>query len=208
MKTSIKAVTSPGTIFIKGLLFTLPVALTIGILVWVFRVAESLFIQPLTFILPDALHFPGMGALVSIAAIYLVGLAIHGRFLSFIFRWMELAFNKIPVFNIVYRNIREMIDFVSGGKDGELDRVVLVSFDKDVKLIGFVTNPSISLPLQRNDSDEKLNAVYMPMSYQMGGYVLYLPESRLQTLNMSTKEAMQRVLTAEISKSGRATENK
>ena len=200
MKTSIKAVTSPGKIFIKGLLFTLPVALTIGILVWIFRVADSLFIQPLTFILPQALHFPGLGAIVSIAVIYLVGLAIHGRFLSFIFRWMEVLFNKIPVFNIVYRNIREMIDFVSGGKDGELDRVVLVSFDNDIKLIGFVTNSNISLPLQGDVSGDTLHAVYMPMSYQMGGYVLYLPESRLQTLNMSTQEAMQRVLTAEISK--------
>jgi uncharacterized membrane protein len=114
---------------------------------------------------------------------------------------------KKHVFNIVYRNIREMIDFISGGKDGELDRVVLVSFDKDVKLIGFVTNPSISLPLQSDGLDEQLSAVYMPMSYQMGGYVLYLPESRLQTLNMSTQEAMQRVLTAEISKSGRPTKN-
>jgi uncharacterized membrane protein len=85
---------------------------------------------------------------------------------------------KKHVFNKVYRNIREMIDFIAGGKDGELDRVVLVSFDKDVKLIGFVTNPSISLPLQSDGLDEQLSAVYMPMSYQMGGYVLYLPESR------------------------------
>jgi uncharacterized membrane protein len=49
--------------------------------------------------------------------------------------------------------------------------------------------------LIRND-DETVVAVYLPMSYQIGGYTLYLPEHCLQRLEMPVEEAMRMVLTA------------
>jgi uncharacterized membrane protein len=36
--------------------------------------------------------------------------------------------------------------------------------------------------------------VYLPMSYQMGGYSLVLPRERLQPLNLKTGEALQMVI--------------
>lgn len=200
MKDSQKLVTGNGKIFIKGLLFTLPIALTIAILLWIVRLADTLFLKPLEHLMPHTMPFPGLGILLTLLVIYLIGLAIHGRVLSFLFRWLETLFQKMPIFNVIYHNIREMIDFVSGGKDDELDRVVLVSINSDIKLIGFVTNSNAQLPLVNSEQTQPLIAVYVPLSYQMGGHLLYLPESRLQNLDMSTQEAMQLILTAEISK--------
>ena len=185
-----------GKIFLKGLAFSLPIALSIAILVWVFRSAESLLVKPLHWILPQALHFPGMGVLVGVVVLYLLGLAIHGRFLGFIFNWIDSQLSKIPVFSMLYDNIKELTQFLSGAKDDDLQKVVLVSLENDVKLIGFVTRENTEMG---GSDGEKLHAVYLPMSYQMGGYTLYLPESKLETLSISTHEAMQRVLTADIS---------
>lgn len=182
--------------FISGLLFVLPILITIALLAWAVRMTESILSLPLKFLLPDVLHFPGMGILVGIVLVYLIGLAIHGRILKFLFNWIEALFTRLPLLKTVYQNIKDLIDFMSGGKDKELERVVMVSFDNDLKLMGFVTQQVADVP---SADGTPLCAVYLPMSYQVGGYTLYLPESRLETVNISTREAMQRILTADIS---------
>jgi uncharacterized membrane protein len=39
-------------------------------------------------------------------------------------------------------------------------------------------------------------AVYLPMSYQVGGYTLFLPRSALTPIDMSREDAMRFILTA------------
>jgi len=42
--------------------------------------------------------------------------------------------------------------------------------------------------------------VYMPMSYQIGGYTLFLPRSSLTPLDMPFEQAMRLVLTGAVTK--------
>jgi len=46
--------------------------------------------------------------------------------------------------------------------------------------------------------------VYFPMSYQIGGYTLYLPRARLTPLDIGVEEAMRLVLTGGMSARGGA----
>jgi uncharacterized membrane protein len=41
--------------------------------------------------------------------------------------------------------------------------------------------------------------VYFPMSYQIGGYTLYMPRERLKPLDITVEEGMRLVLTGGIS---------
>ena len=50
---------------------------------------------------------------------------------------------------------------------------------------------------------ETVLAVYLPMSYQIGGYTLYLPERCIQRLEMSVEEGMRMVLTAGMNRPAR-----
>jgi uncharacterized membrane protein len=188
-----------GKIFLKGLAFSLPIALTLWLLFWGFRTLEGLLQKPMQWLLPQFVQFPGMGILLCVILIYLLGLAIHGRFLGFLFRWIDALLAKVPLFNTVYENIKELTEFLSGAKDDELERVVLVDMGNELSLIGFVTRQDTGITNTGNESDEMLVSVFLPMSYQMGGYTLYLPESKLTTLDISKQEAMQRILTADIS---------
>lgn len=188
-----------GKIFLKGLAFSLPIVLTLWILIWGFRTLEGLLQKPLQWLLPDMVHVPGLGILACFLVIYLLGLAIHGRILGFLFRWIESVLTKLPLISVIYENIKELTEFLSGAKDKELERVVLVDMGNELKLIGFVTRQDTGIFKQDNKQKEELHAVFLPMSYQMGGYTLYLPESKLTTLEISTQEAMQRILTADIS---------
>ena len=106
--------------------------------------------------------------------------------------WADGLLRRIPLVKIIYTSVRDIARFASTDKNkGELKKAVLVTFDKNIQLIGFITNTSPPI-----GSD--LVAVYIPMSYQVGGFTLLLPESRLQELDMSVPEAMRLALTAAI----------
>jgi len=66
------------------------------------------------------------------------------------------------------------------------------------QVIGFVTEDHVdSRSLGMGEAD--VVAVYFPMSYQIGGYTLYLPRSELHETNLSVQEAMRLVLLGGIS---------
>ena len=70
----------------------------------------------------------------------------------------------------------------------------------EAQLLGFVTlDDHRDLPFA---APEHTVAVYFPMSYQIGGYTLFLPRARLKPLDMSMEDAMRFVVTAGMSKSG------
>jgi uncharacterized membrane protein len=56
-----------------------------------------------------------------------------------------------------------------------------------------VTEENVS-PRLFGDNAEGLVAVYFPMSYQIGGYTLYLPVAQLTETDLSVQEAMRMVL--------------
>ena len=57
--------------------------------------------------------------------------------------------------------------------------------------IGFLTNEDVRLP-----GLEGRVAVYMPMSYQIGGYTAFVPKSWVREVDLGVEEAMRSALTA------------
>ena len=65
----------------------------------------------------------------------------------------------------------------------------------DMRLLGFLTRSDFSdMPKGVGNEDEM--AVYLPMSYQVGGYTVLIPRKRVTPVPMSREEAMRFVLTA------------
>ena len=60
-------------------------------------------------------------------------------------------------------------------------------------MIGFVTQDNASLPGLADGGD--LVAVYLPMSYQIGGYTVYLPRDQIEATDLSVEQAMRIVIT-------------
>jgi uncharacterized membrane protein len=69
------------------------------------------------------------------------------------------------------------------------------------RLIGFVTEEHVH-PRMLSQPEPDLVPVYFPMSYQIGGYTLYLPKSELEETQLSVEEAMRLVLIGGVSASG------
>ena len=134
-----------------------------------------------------------MGLIAGVLVLLVIGLLVNAylvrRLIDFGERWLL----RVPVLKTVYGAIRDLTSLVRvGDGGGELQRVVLVDVGPG-RVIGFVTQESAGLPGM--PEDPTLVAVYLPMSYQIGGYTLYLPRDRLQPTDLSVEQAMRIVLT-------------
>lgn len=180
-------------IFIKGLLFTLPLVITFGLIYWLFAAAESLLTIPLHRVLPEGWYVTGMGVLSAALIIFCVGLLVEAFLIRHLFTWLEKVVERIPLVKTVYSSAKDLMYFFAGGQQQQMNRVVSVSFDNDIHLIGFVTSENEVLGAQ-----EELLTVYFPMSYQVGGYMAYIPKTRCQFLDIPVQKAMQQILTANV----------
>ena len=184
--------------FLTGLVAIIPLAVTAYVVYWLFTTADSLFSGIGQAVLPQDWYFPGLGLVVAVLAVLALGAALN----AWVFGRVMLTvgtrlLERIPLIKTVYSGVRDLMLFVSRAPDGDRRHVVLVTLPDDIRLIGFITDtaPVQAIPELALENEPVL-AVYLPMSYQIGGYTLYLPERRVQRLEMSVEEAMRMVLTA------------
>lgn len=182
-------------LFLRGLFAVLPLAITLSILYWLGATAESVLGGFLQWLLPDGRYWHGMGLLIGFVVIFGIGVLLNAYVFRKLAGFVDALFEKIPLVKTIYNSVRDIARFASASQRGnDLQKVVSITLDTNIRLIGFVTQKSIKL------GEDSLVAVYFPMSYQIGGYTLFLPESRLQPLDISVQEGMRLVLTAAITK--------
>jgi len=178
---------------LKGLLTILPIGLTLYFAYWLGVTTESLLSTPLKWLVSETYYWPGMGLIAGVLVLLAVGLLVNAYLVRRVIDFGERFLLRVPVLKTVYGAIRDLTGLVRvGDKGSELQRVVLVDVGPG-RVIGFVTQESASLPGMT--ADPTLVAVYLPMSYQIGGYTLYLPRDRLQPTDLSVEQAMRIVLT-------------
>jgi uncharacterized membrane protein len=185
-----------GRLLAKGLFTILPIVLTAYFIYWLGVTTESLLSGLLKVWLPAEIYVPGMGLVAGFVVLIVVGLLVNAYVVRRVITFSESLILRIPVVKTVYSAVRDLTGLMKvGEKGGELQRVVMVQFGPG-KVIGFVTQENATLP--GLGSDEELVAVYMPMSYQIGGYTLYLPRDRIEPTDLTVEAAMRIVLTGGI----------
>jgi uncharacterized membrane protein len=181
-----------GSILLKGLVTILPIGLTVYFVYWLGITTESLLSKPIKFVVGDN-YWPGMGLVTGFVILFLVGLAVNAFVVRRVLGLGEDLLLRVPVVKTVYSAIRDMTRLVNTDKKkGDLDRVVTLDYGPG-KLIGFVTQEHAKT-LGIGGGDD-LVAVYLPMSYQIGGYTLYVSRSKVHETDLSVEQAMRIVLT-------------
>jgi len=187
-----------GRILLKGLVTILPIGLTVYLVYWLGVTTESLLSGPIRWFIPDAEYVPGMGLVAGFIVLFLVGLLVNAYVVRRVIRYGESLLERIPVVETIYGAFKDVTRFLpEGGKSRDLKRVVTWRWGT-AHVIGFVTEDHVdSRSLGMGEAD--VVAVYFPMSYQIGGYTLYLPKDELETLDMPVETAMRMVLTGAMS---------
>lgn len=189
-----------GKLFLKGLAVMIPAALTLAILWWLARGAERVLGGLLSAFLPAGWYIPGMGLLAAVAITILVGLLTHVIVFQRLFAIGEAILARLPLVKSLYSAIKDFMAYFSPDSKDAMSKVVLVQLPGQAfELLGFVTREDFSrLPVQLSADDPV--AVYLPFSYQIGGYTLFLPRACLTPVDMPFEEAMKLVLTGAVAR--------
>lgn len=183
------------TTFLRGLGVVLPIALTVYCVVWSVRAGEA-FMKPLALlVLPKSLDYvPGSGLVLGVGLVYLAGLLVQ----LFVIEWLvglgQHVLERTPVVRSVYNGFTDFVSAFSRRPAERASRVVNVRLSDDLSLIGFITDPDPAKLRAPGEPGDRV-AVYLPMSYQIGGYTILVPRERLRPLDLDFQEAMRRILT-------------
>jgi len=186
-------------LFLRGLVAILPLGITIYILYFLGKGAETVLGGLIQRLLPEGLYIPGMGVISGFLVILLTGILLQAWFVRGFFRWGEQIIQQVPLVKSIYNSVRDLMEFFDTSKKKKFNKVVMVKFPHtDARLMGLATREDFQ-QLPEGIGTKETVAVYLPMSYQMGGFTVMVPKSQIEQIDMSIEEAMRFCLTAAMS---------
>lgn len=182
--------------FFDGLLAVLPLAVTIYILVWLFRTLESVLGGAMRWLLPEDVYLPGMGIALGVVVIFTLGLLLRLWLFQKLVGLVDAVFDRVPLVKSIYSAVKDLTQLFRGSGAGQGKRVVMVDMPGGAgSLIGFVTRDQFG-DLPDGIGEKGKVAVYLPMSYQLGGYMLVVEKDRVRGVDMPVEDALRFALTA------------
>ena len=170
--------------------------ITLYLVYWLFSSTEALIQPVVLWLLGEEAYFPGLGILAAIPMLFIVGLLMNAYGVRYLLKLSDTILAKIPLVKSVYGALQDMMRVFSLAEKKDLKAVVSVDIGNDTHLIGFVTGKESGKRLfPGKDGAEAKVGVYLPMSYMVGGYTLYVDSSKLTTLDIDMEQAMRIAVT-------------
>lgn len=162
--------------FLRGLVLTIPLAVTVVVCVVILRTIDGWLGLPV----------PGAGFVITVAGITLIG------FLGSTFLWnsvietLEGALDRLPFVRLLYNSTKDLLNAFVGEKR-RFDSPVMVALSADgaVRTFGFITQQSLEALGLAEDV-----AVYFPQSYNFAGQLVVVPSSRVTRLDAISSDVL------------------
>lgn len=180
-------------LFLKGLATIIPIALTLLIVFWLAGLAERGVGAMIQWVLPEDLYVRGMGLVGGVLIVIAIGLLSQVWLFRKLIDLGEALLDRLPLVKPVFRATKDFVDYFSGD-ERKFDQAVLVRHpDFKIAMMGYVTREDFSdLPFGREDEV----TVYLPLSYQVAGYMIIVPKAWLEPVDMPFDESLRLILTA------------
>ncbi len=189
------------TYFLTGLLVLLPIAVTL----WVLDVVLSLMDRTLM-LLPDAwqpvqlfgFHIPGLGALLSLALIFTVGISVQNFIGQTLVRSWEALLRRIPIIGAFYGSVKQVSDTLLASDGHAFRRSVLIQYPRQgLYTLAFLTGAptgAIKNHLPEHAKQEYVS-VYVPTTPNpTSGFLLLLPRSEVVELDLTVDAALKYIV--------------
>lgn len=181
--------------FVRGLVLVAPLYFTF-LIIWT-------GVETLDGILPvsipispnKTIYLPGLGMLIILLGILLLGFFFSTVVPQSFFRFTERILRKIPLVNLIFYSIKDLISaFVGDKKKFNQPVLVTINRESDVKKLGFITQTDLSHLFIKD-----YIAVYMPHSYAFSGELFIVPVANVTMLDANSADIMKMIISGGVS---------
>jgi len=190
-KTTLKSV------FLTGLLVLVPLAITLWVLGLIIgTMDQTLLLLPRSWQPERMLGFrlPGLGAVLTLAFIFVVGLLTQNFVGQKLVGWWELIVARIPVVGPIYTSVKQVSDTLLSSSGNAFRKALLIEYPrKGSYTIGFLTGiPGGDVV---NHLKEDHVSVYVPTTPNpTSGFFLMVPKSEVIELDMTVDAALKYIV--------------
>ncbi len=174
--------------FISGLIAILPIALSLWILTYVFRLLDSIFGEPFRRLF--GFHIPGLGLILSVLFVFMVGMIISNVIGKRISGWIEGLLERIPILKNIYMPLKDIMNNFSDKRSNNFKQAVLVEYPRaGLHSIGFVTRENIFIDGKRK------TIVFIPTTPNpTSGFIIYVEPNDYQMLDIPVEAALRTII--------------
>lgn len=184
--------------FLQGLLFLLPIAITVSLLSFSMNLIRSWLIPLRSLHLPLLEMVPYYEIIVVILFILAVGAFLQAFILKPCITFIEDIFAQIPLLSSIYFGAKQLIEAFTGQNKNSFKDVVYVQFPRPgIYSIGFLTSqvPSEIAP----EANKNYFNVYIPTTPNpTTGFFIVLPENEFHHANLTRQEAITLIISGGI----------
>ena len=171
--------------FIAGLIFIIPISLSVWILFKTIVFFENILGAFLKKNMP-VFYTPGIGIFLLILLILFIGFLADNLLGKKILSIFEKVFETIPLLNKIYIFIKGISQSIFQGKTNIFKEPVVIEFFTGTYTLGFITGISY-MP--------GYISVFVPTVPNIStGFYLMVPEHKIEKLNISVEEALQTIV--------------
>ncbi len=174
---------------LQGILFTVPVAITVYVIVtitnWVGSAVDLLGISI------HPLIDPLLGLIGGVTILIIIGAIGSSIFFYPLFKRIEHLIEKTPFLKIVYTSVKDLLSaFVGQKKKFNKPVIVKVSENPLMEKMGFITQSTLK---DLGIAENKV-AVYFPLSYSLSGDLFIVPAENIKVVNVPAAEFMKFII--------------
>jgi uncharacterized membrane protein len=184
--------------FITGFFVTVPLVISVGAFVWIFRAVDG-FVGPYysAWIGRDV---PGLGILTTALVVLLVGVLATNVIGKRLLQRAESYLLRVPVFRTIYAPVKQLVVAFSPDNEYGFKQVVMIDDPGRGFVLGFLTK---EFTVDKGQGPEALIAVYVPTNHLYLGDVIIYPRDRVSFPDISVEQAIRIFLTGGMAMSAR-----
>jgi uncharacterized membrane protein len=171
--------------FLQGLLFLIPLFVTVYVIYWLFNKIDGMLNLPV----------PGLGFVVTIVFITLIGFVASNFLTRNILHLVDRIFTRLPLVKMLYTSIKDLVNaFVGDRKSFSRPVQVIINRQNNLKVLGFATRDSLD-----SVGIEDSVAVYIPQSYNFAGNLIIVAREQVIPLAADPGEVMKLIVSGGVS---------
>jgi uncharacterized membrane protein len=176
--------------FLTGLVVTVPLLFTVAVLVWTFQFVDGVATPFSTRFLGR--DVPGLGVLITSAAILLVGAVASNVIGRRVLQQAEGWLLHVPLFKTVYAPVKQLVAAFSPDNEAGFKKVVIAEDERRGLVLGFLTR---EFTVDRGAGPEAMVAVYVPTNHLYLGDVVVVPRERVSFPDLTVEDGIRVFLT-------------